>query len=231
MATLSEHSEILPADRSKRPFAPVIGVAVVVLALLIIAVALFLPVELKRAIGLAAPAAPAATAAPAPKVAPESAANVGTALAPNSAVASPMGAAAPRAPAPVAPAPAQAPSLRPPQSLEGKRARDQVILTALRQFEREAMPVLDSCFGASPGQRKPQALTVTFQHDTGSDRFVVSEVAPTPQRGVAVATDGALQRCSAKLKGMPLGLSAAEAPNAETFSELVTFFLPVPAAP
>lgn len=218
-------------DRVKRPFASLIAAAIVFVAVLIIAVALFLPTELKRSIGLAPPAVSTMSPTAAPKVDAEPAAPVGTVRAPRAAVASPTGAAAPRAPAPVAPAPAQVPQALAPLTLEGKRARDQVILTAVRQFEREAMPVLDQCFGATPGERKPQAITVTFQHDLAADRFVVAEAAPSPQRGVAIGNDSALQRCSAKLKGMPLALSAEAAPNAQAFSELVTFFLPVASAP
>jgi hypothetical protein len=119
-----------------------------------------------------------------------------------------------------------------------KRARDGAVLEGVRAFQREAMPDLDACLGASPGPRVPRRVILTFERrpaDTageGVDRFVAANVQVPPQRGgAALDMASPLGRCLRGLEGRPLAVAAGNAPEGDELRQVVTLFLPAPSAP
>jgi hypothetical protein len=122
-------------------------------------------------------------------------------------------------------------------SAEEKRVQDRAVLEAVHRFQREAIPVLDGCLGASPAPRVPERVIVTFQRqpaDTaaeGVDRFVAANVHAPPQHAGAIAPASPLGRCLRRLEGRPLVVAAGNAPEGDELQQVVTLFLPAPSAP
>lgn len=117
-----------------------------------------------------------------------------------------------------------------PVSADQKRAQDQAVLAAMRDFERDAMPVIDQCLGPTPTQRIPVPVILTLQRsdaDDTHDRFTVAAVQAAPVRGAILDPNSAAVRCLRMLDGRAVSIAAGNAPD--QFAQVLTLFLPVPA--
>jgi hypothetical protein len=137
-----------------------------------------------------------------------------------------------------APEGAAQPASMAPRSLgaDEKRAQDRAVLDAVQRFQRDAMPALDACLGASPAPRVPHMVVITFRRDPadttpGGERFVAADVHVPPQRAGTVEATSPVGRCLGRLEGRPLAVAAGNAPEGGEFKQVLTLFLPAPAAP